>query len=157
MNLNIQNSNEEMQLELDFEFHAPIDLVFEVLTKPEHIRHWHSPNHLDITFAENTLEVGGEYRIGVTVVGGDGTEMMFIGKYVEINPPDRLVYTQTFSPGNDAPLTSETKITIDLKQEGNRTLMNFLQTGFTQKQALAGAKRSWPEAYAKLGAYLETL
>jgi uncharacterized protein YndB with AHSA1/START domain len=103
------------------------------------------------------LEVGGEYRIGVTVVGGDGREMMFIGKYLEINRPNQLVYTQAFSPGNDAPPTPETIIAIQLRQEDNKTLMKFKQSGFAHKKSYAGARRSWPEVYGKLSAYLETI
>jgi uncharacterized protein YndB with AHSA1/START domain len=49
----------ELQLALDFVFNAPLDLVFDVLTSPEHIKHWHNPNHLEITSVENKLEVGG--------------------------------------------------------------------------------------------------
>lgn len=145
---------EELQLELNFTFQAPIDLVFETLTMPEHLKNWHSPDHLNITFTEADLKVDGEYRIGVTLAGGDGKEMLFVGRYLKIKRPNLLVYTQAFSPGGDEPLTTETKITIHLEQEGNQTFMNFKQTGFSHKQALQGARMSWPQAYDKLGEYL---
>ena len=150
-------TDQDMELTLDFTFHAPIELVFDTLTQPEHLKHWNCPPNMDVTFAESTLEVGGEYRIGMTMREGDGTEMMFIGKYLEINRPDLLSYTQSFSAGHDTPLTPETTITIKLNQEGSETKLRFNQTGFANKRSFQGARVSWPTIYDKLDAYIQSI
>jgi len=131
--------------------------VFDALTLPKHLKHWNCPTNMDITFAESDIREGGEYRIGMTLKEGEGPEMMFVGKYLEINRPNLLVYTQSFSPGKDAPLTPETKITIKLQQQGQQTLLDFKQVGFANKRSYHGAKVSWPSIYDKLGGYLQSL
>jgi len=157
MEQNTPDFDQDEELALDFTFQAPINQVFDALTLPKHLKHWNCPNHLEITSAESTPEVGGNYSIRMTPQGSDGPEMMFVGTYLRINQPEVLSYTHAFSPGNDAPLTPETTITIGLRQLDNETVMEFRQTGFTNKQAFDGARMSWPSIYENLSAYLENL
>lgn len=150
---------QENSMKLTFErtFNAPIDLVFDVLTKQEHLKNWNCPSGMTISFAESNVSVGGNFRIGLLMDNADGTEMMFIGKFLVIDRPHRLVYTQAFSPGKGAPLTQESTITIDLKQEGSQTQMNFIQTGFTSKREVKGGEYAWKSIMEKLAHYVQTL
>jgi len=145
------------ELTFEWTYQTPSGLVFDALTLPKHLKNWDCPEHLNITFAESSPKVGGEYRIGLVVPGGDGNEMMFIGKYTKIDKPNEVAYTHSFSPGYGASLTPETKVTIHLKEDGDKTILKFKQTGFTDKKAYDGARMSWPSMYSKLGTYLETL
>ena len=150
-------SSETKKLQLEWTFQAPIDLVFDALTLPEHLKHWYCPDHLKITFAESDAKIGGEYRIGVIQKDGNGPEMMFLGKFLEIDRPHLLVYSQAFSMGNDYPMTPETKISIHLTNDGSKTLLKLIQTGLASKESFEGAKMSWPGVYTKLGNYLNSL
>jgi uncharacterized protein YndB with AHSA1/START domain len=76
------------------EFDAPIDLVFDVLTKPEHVRNWFAPFDCEITVCSIDLRVGGDYHI--VFVTTDGEECSFRGTYVELDPPKRVVDTWLF-------------------------------------------------------------
>ena len=69
------------------EFDAPIALVFDVLTKPEHVRNWFAPFEDRMTECSIDLRVGGGYRI--VFVTGEGREMTFRGTYSEVEPPIR--------------------------------------------------------------------
>lgn len=82
------------------EFDAPIGLVFDVLTKPEHVRNWFAPFECVVTECSIDLRVGGEYHI--VFVTGDGTECSFRGTYLEIGPPTRIVDTWLFEGWPDA-------------------------------------------------------
>jgi uncharacterized protein YndB with AHSA1/START domain len=74
------------------EFNAPATLVFDVLTKPEHVTRWFFDRELKVCSID--LRVGGQYRmIGVT---DDGTEMSFRGTYLEVDAPTRVVSTWVF-------------------------------------------------------------
>jgi len=73
------------------EFDAPIELVFDVLTKPEHVRKWFAPFDCEVTVCSIDLRVGGNYHI--VFVTKDGTECSFRGTYLEIDPPGRTVET----------------------------------------------------------------
>jgi uncharacterized protein YndB with AHSA1/START domain len=75
-------------------FDAPIGLVFDVLTKPEHVREWCATGGDRVTTCEIDLRVGGDYH--TVFVTPDGGECSFRGTYLEIEPPDRVVSTWLF-------------------------------------------------------------
>jgi uncharacterized protein YndB with AHSA1/START domain len=76
------------------EFDAPIQLVFDVLTKPEHLNHWFAPFGCEMTECSIDLRVGGSYRQVFTTE--EGGECAFHGTYLEVEPPDRTVETWVF-------------------------------------------------------------
>jgi len=81
-------------------FDAPIELVFDVLTKPEHVSKWFAPFTDVVTECSIDLRVGGKYHI--VLVTEDGTECSFRGTYLEVEPPIRTVATWLFEGGPDA-------------------------------------------------------
>jgi uncharacterized protein YndB with AHSA1/START domain len=76
------------------EFDAPIALVFDVLTRPEHVRKWFAPFGHEMKECSIDLRVGGDYH--QVFVTDDGTECSFRGTYLEIEPPTRTVSTWVF-------------------------------------------------------------
>jgi uncharacterized protein YndB with AHSA1/START domain len=82
------------------EFDAPLELVFDVLTKPEHVRNWFAPFEDEVTECSIDLRVGGDYRI--VSVTPDGRECAFRGTYREVEPPTRTVATWLFEGWPDA-------------------------------------------------------
>jgi len=81
-------------------FDAPIELVFDVLTKPEHVSKWFAPFTDVVTECSIDLRVGGKYHI--VLVTEDGTECSFRGTYLEVEPPIRTVATWLFEGWPDA-------------------------------------------------------
>jgi uncharacterized protein YndB with AHSA1/START domain len=94
----------EMPNDLDVvttrEFDAPIALVFDALTKPEHVRQWFPPFECEVTECSIDLRVGGNYHI--VFATADGTECSFRGTYLEVKPPNRTVETWRFDGWPDA-------------------------------------------------------
>ena len=84
----------ELEILITREFEAPIALVFDVLTKPEHVRKWFAPRGEEITECSIDLRVGGNYHF--VFVTDEGTECSFRGTYLEIEPPTRTVTTWLF-------------------------------------------------------------
>jgi uncharacterized protein YndB with AHSA1/START domain len=76
------------------EFDAPIGLVYEVLTKPEHLRQTLAPFEEELIKADFDLRVGGDYHY--VFVPDGGPECSFRGTYLEIEPPHRVVATWHF-------------------------------------------------------------
>lgn len=89
------------------DFAAPIELVFDVFTKAEHVRETFAPFGEEVRVCEIDLRVGGEYHY--VMVTDDGTEMSFRGTYLEVEPPTRTVQTWRFEgwPGVEAVETME--------------------------------------------------
>lgn len=100
----------EHEIVLTREFNAPIALVFDVLTKPEHVRQWFAPFETEMTMCSIDLRVGGSYH--KVFVTPDGIECSFRGTYLEIEPPSRIVETWLFEGWPDA----EAIETVELQQ-----------------------------------------
>lgn len=102
-------SDREIQFLRDFD--APRELVWEVFTKPEHIKQWWGNSRLTMIVCELDLRVGGTYRF----VGrmADGKEVPFCGEHKEIVPLERIVYTEVFdvAPYNQFPAVVTTVFT----------------------------------------------
>jgi len=92
----------DLEIVITREFDAPIELVFDVFTKPEHVRKTFAPFGEEVTVCSIDLRVGGNYHI--VMVTDDGTECSFRGTYLEIQPPARTVQTWLFDgwPGAEA-------------------------------------------------------
>lgn len=71
------------------------DLVFEVMTNPEHIRKWWGAGHGEMTVCEVDLREGGAWHFA-QVAASTGEEVSFSGHYKEIDRPGRLVHTERF-------------------------------------------------------------
>ena len=90
----------ELEIVTTREFDAPLELVFDVLTKPEHVRNWFAPFTDVVTECSIDLRVGGDYHI--VFVTEDGAECSFRGTYLEVEPPTRTVATWLFEGWPDA-------------------------------------------------------
>jgi uncharacterized protein YndB with AHSA1/START domain len=90
----------ELEIVTVREFDAPIGLVFDVITKPEHVSKWFAPFTDRVTRCSIDLRVGGSYHI--VFVTPDGTECSFRGTYLEVEPPTRTVATWLFEGWPDA-------------------------------------------------------
>jgi uncharacterized protein YndB with AHSA1/START domain len=90
----------DLEIVLTREFEAPIQLVFDVLTKPEHLRKTFAPYGEEVTVCSVDLRVGGDYHF--VMVTDDGTEMSFRGTFLEVEPPTRTVETWLYDGWSDA-------------------------------------------------------
>jgi uncharacterized protein YndB with AHSA1/START domain len=101
------------------EFEAPIALVFDVLTKPEHVSKWFAPFECEVTECSIDLRVGGNYHI--VFATDDGTGCSFRGTYLEVEPPTRTVETWLFEGWPDA----EAVETVELHETDGVTMMTM--------------------------------
>src|ERR1700761_5352204 len=74
-------------------FHAPARIVFEAWTKPELLKRWWMPKStgMSLVSCETDVRVGGKYRFEIG--HGASKPMVFFGRYVEVTPHARLVWT----------------------------------------------------------------
>ena len=77
-------------------FDAPAHIVFDAWTKPELLKRWWAPKSFGVSLfaCEQDLRVGGAYRFAF---GRDPkTPEVFTGRYLEVDPPTRLVLAQVY-------------------------------------------------------------
>jgi uncharacterized protein YndB with AHSA1/START domain len=137
-------------------FDGPARIVFEAWTRPELLKRWWAPKSFGITFisCEADVRTGGTYRF---VFGHPSSErpMEFFGKYVDVTPHSRLVWTND-EGGEDGAVT-----TVTFEQRGADTLV-VLHELYPSAEALDGAIASgstggFGEAFEQLDELLVTL
>ena len=98
---------------------APRALVFEAMSKPEHIKRWwgNLGDGYSVPVCEVDLKVGGKWRFVNRHPKGDAE---FYGVYREINSPGRMVFTEIYAPFPDA----ESVVTATLTDENGKTRLN---------------------------------
>jgi uncharacterized protein YndB with AHSA1/START domain len=130
-------------------FDAPRALVFKAWTQPEHLARWMGCEHTVKINVTCDLKVGGDLRVEMTL--DDGTLHVVIGKYLEIDAPERLSFTWDWENGG---LGTETVVSIDLEEAGGKTLMTMSHRLFdaTELRDLHG--EGWTASMDRLAEYL---
>ena len=143
----------ERELVVTRTFNGPARTVFEAWIKPELFMRWWAPKSTGVPLlsCEMDVRVGGRYRVEF---GHDASESMaFIGKYIEVVPYSRLVWTNEES--DDGAVT-----TVTFEEKGGKTLL-VLHELYPSKEALdeaiAGMEGGMPEQFEQLDELLVAL
>jgi uncharacterized protein YndB with AHSA1/START domain len=119
-------------------FDAPARIVFDAWTKPELLKRWWAPKSFGVSLfeCEQDLRVGGAYRFAF---GRDPKNPeVFSGRYLEVDPPSRLVLTQLYERMSDV---GDVVVTATFEESEGRTRLTLRQL-FPSKEALEGALAS---------------
>jgi uncharacterized protein YndB with AHSA1/START domain len=108
---------------------APPRLVWEALTKPEHLKEWYMPKPWGrVSHAEMDVRPGGIFRVDIAV--GDGPDVPNLGCFLDVIPLERLVWTSMLFPGyrpavfDDIPITAI--VTMEAVGTGTRYVFTAL-------------------------------
>jgi uncharacterized protein YndB with AHSA1/START domain len=137
----------ERELVVTRTFNGPARLVFEAWTKPELFKRWWVPKSIGVSLlsCDMDVRVGGTYRlvfgheaskidaptIGAPTIDAP-TTMAFFGRYLEVTPHSRLVWTNEEGDGGEAITT------VTFEEKGGQTLL-VLHELHPSKEALDGA------------------
>jgi uncharacterized protein YndB with AHSA1/START domain len=142
----------ERELVVTRTFNGPARIVFEAWTKPELLKRWWALKSMGMVLVscEADVRAGGRYRFEFP--HGDST-MAFFGKYLEVTPNSRLVWTNEES--DDGAVT-----TVTFEEKDGKTLL-VLHELYPSKEAcdaaMEGAPAGMPEQFAQLDELLGTL
>lgn len=125
-------------------FAAPAELVFDAYTLPEHVARWWAPESRGVSMAECHAEIrpGGTYRY--VLAHRAGWQMAFAGRYLEVERPWRLKYTQSWEPQAGRPAVGEAMITTTFTERDGVTTLHSVET-YPTKEALDQAIASGME------------
>jgi uncharacterized protein YndB with AHSA1/START domain len=146
-------------------FDAPVALIWQMWTDPEHFKAWYGPSGAAIPVAKMDVRVGGTRLVCMEMQTPDGAmQMWFTGEYREVVENERLVYTESMSDENGNvsspadmgmpeghPMTTE--VSVELEDVGGRTKMVMTHTGIPADSPGAAG---WAMAFDKLAAYVVT-
>jgi uncharacterized protein YndB with AHSA1/START domain len=147
-NITTMERTSERELVVTRNVNGPARIVFEAWTNPERFTQWWIPKSFGLSLRsfEADIRTGGQYRL--VIAQGDSEPMAFFGRYLEVTPHSRLVWTN--EEGGDAgPVT-----TVTFQDNGDKTLM-VLHELYPSKQALdaalsSGEKSGMDETFEQL-------
>ena len=155
-NLTTSERKSDRELVVTRTVDAPARLVFEAWTKPELLKRWWVPKSVGITFVscDADVRVGGKYRFVFSHPASE-QPMAFFGRYLEVKPPVRLVWTNE-EAGDAGQVTTAT-----FDEKNGKTLV-VVHDLYPSKQALddaiaSGSTMGMDESFEQLDALLVTL
>ena len=118
--------NPKLDFAIERFIEAPTRLVWDALTKPEHLKHWYMPKAWGrVSRAEMDVRPGGIFSIDIATA--DGKDFPNLGCFVDVVPLERLVWTSMLFPGYRPAVFDDIPITaiITMKSEGAGTRYVF--------------------------------
>jgi uncharacterized protein YndB with AHSA1/START domain len=144
----------ERELVVTRTFNAPVRIVYDAWTKPELFKRWWAPKSTGMTLLSCEMDVraGGGYRLEFGHPAAK-QPMAFFGKYIEVTPHSRLVWTNEES--DDGAVT-----TVTFEGTGGKTLLvlgELYPTKEALDDAIAGMEGGMPEQFEQLDELLDSL
>jgi uncharacterized protein YndB with AHSA1/START domain len=113
---------------------APPRLVWEALTRPEHLKEWYMPRQWGrVARCEMDLRPGGIFSIDIAV--GDGPEVPNLGCVLDVVPMERLVWTSMLFPGYRPAVFDDIPITAIMTMEPVGTGTRYVFTALHRDEA----------------------
>ena len=146
----------ERELVITRTMNGPARILFEAWTKPELFKRWWVPKStgLSLLSCEMDVRVGGKYRLVFSHPAAP-EPMAFYGRYIEVTPHSRLVWT------NEEGADGGQVTTVTLEEQGGKTLL-VLHELYHSKEAVdaalaSGAVDGMPETLEQLDELVVTL
>ena len=113
---------------------APPRLVWEALTKPEHLKEWYMPKAWGrVARADIDLRPGGIIRIDIATAGGQ--EVPNVGCILDVIPLERLVWSSMLFPGYRPAVFDDIPITAIMTMETVGTGTRYVFTALHRDEA----------------------
>jgi len=128
--LSEKNNTADRELIITRELNAPIELVWEVWTDPEHLAQWWGPDGFTNTISKMDMKPGGEWDL--VMHGPDGTDYKNKSVFREIVKYKKIVYDHVSGPRFIA--------TISFEERGNKTFLHWHMLFETKEQFIQTVK-----------------
>lgn len=144
-------SNRTLTLERTLD--APIQLVWEAWTQPEHIAMWWGPKGMETKVLEHNFTEGGSWKYSMAMP--DGSEFIADGVYSVIVELEKI-----FSSANFKPMTEGVEIQCIFREEGNTTHFTFNciheTEEYCKQQEQMGFYNGWGSTFERLNEFLQS-
>lgn len=136
--LNETSGETEPELVITRHFNAPPGQVFGAWTEADVLAQWMGPKGLNAIIDAHDPQVDGIYRF---IMKGPEKTHTTRGRFLEVDPPQRLVFTWAWEEGNYADI--ETVVELDFRASGNGTELTLTQRRFTTEEMRDDHNDGW--------------
>ena len=133
-------------------FSASREAVFAALTKPEALMQWFGPDGADAQVADVDLRPGGRYRFEIR--GSEGGIHSVGGEYIDIDPPDRLVFTWMWEQAENDNGGQDSLVTIELAARAGGTELTLTHEKIRDAELRERHSGGWNSSFDCLERYL---
>ena len=147
--LTVVERTSDLEIVVSRTFNGPARLVFEAWSKPDLFQRWWTPKSFGVTLIsyEADIRTGGAYRLVMSHPSAE-QPMAFFGRYIEVTPPSRIVWTND-EGGEGGPVTT---VTFEEKDGVTQVVVHEL---YSSKDALdeamaSGSTSGWNEQFGQL-------
>ncbi|OEK00536.1 activator of HSP90 ATPase [Roseivirga sp. 4D4] len=148
------NELESRTITMERTLSAPVSLVWEAWTQPDHIAKWWAPKGMEMKIIEHNFTVGGSWKFSMDMPNGN--EFISDGAYTEIVPVEKIVTTANFRP-----MTEGVELHVLLKANGDKTHFTFKVVHPTEEyckqQEQMGIYNGWGSVFNGLEEHLSTM
>jgi len=152
--MNNKNETDNRTLSLQRIFNAPLKLVWQAWTAPEHIASWWGPKGMEVKVNEHDFRVGGKWNYSMTMP--NGSEFISEGVYSVILPFEKIVTSANFKP-----MTEGVELQVLFEENGDRTKFTFnvvhATEAYCKQQEKMGFYNGWGSAFDRLENYVGSL
>jgi uncharacterized protein YndB with AHSA1/START domain len=147
--------------------HAPRPLVFQAWAEPGHLQNWYAPEGCSLEIRAIDVRPGGGF---LTCIHNPqlNFDCWVKGVYLDVTPPERLVYTMrvcdeagnslsSAASGHDSAWPEETTLTVTFTEEGKATRIDLHQNVSEALAKQTGAYPSWEQMLDRLEALAKTI
>lgn len=149
-----ENDLAKRTLSLKRTFDAPIELVWEAWTQPEHVAQWWGPKGMVLTVVEHDFKVGGKWKYVMPMPNGE--EFISEGQYSEIVNFQKIITSANFRP-----MTEGVEIRALFEKSGNKTHFTFSvihpTEEYKRQQEQMGFYNGWGSAFDRLETFFAAL
>ncbi|HEX6367535.1 MAG TPA: SRPBCC domain-containing protein [Longimicrobium sp.] len=133
--------NPKLDIAIERFIDAPVRLVWEALTKPEHLKEWYMPRAWGrVSRAEMDVRPGGIFSIDIATA--DGQDVPNLGCILEVVPMERLVWTSMLFPGYRPAVFDDVPITAIMTMESVGSGTRYVFTALHRDEADFEANRT---------------
>ncbi len=143
---------EDRTLTIKRTFNAPVHLVWEAWTQPEHVAKWWGPGGMEVKVVEHNFQVGGKWKYTMSMP--DGNEFITEGTYSIIKELEEI-----FSSADFKPMTEGVDIQALFAADGEKTNFTFNcihpTEEYCKQQEKMGFYNGWASVFDRLNEFVE--
>lgn len=154
MSMSTMDAAKDRTLTLERTFSAPLKLVWEAWSNPDHIAKWWGPKGMEVEVLEHDFKEGGNWKYKMAMP--NGAEFITEGQYSEISPMEKIVSSADFKP-----MTEGVTMVMLFTAKGDKTEFTFHvihpTAEYCKQQEEMGFYNGWGSVFDNLAAYVQEL
>lgn len=150
----METNNNNAPVKATKDFAVAADILYRAWTEPDQLKQWWKPMGKQLSEVNNELKEGGNIEYKFESAGGE--DLVIRGKYLEVVPKEKLVYTWKWHVQDEALDDSEYKLNVYFRSSDGGSAIEVSQEDNNPHESIKPHQHGWDEALNQLAQYLES-